>query len=160
MTAMTDRPSATAKRSPPPEPDADESPQPDHGTQPADAVIPAWEVAAAQLPGRGQADGDGGLTKADLSAIPEDLQSVAVRMIHACGMVDLVNDLAFSAEVGRVARAALQAGAPILADAMMVAHGVTRSRLPADNTVLCTLDTPDLAELARRGGSTRSAAAR
>jgi precorrin-8X/cobalt-precorrin-8 methylmutase len=97
--------------------------------------------------------------EADLSAIPEDLQSVAVRMIHACGMVDLVNDLAFSAEVGRVARAALQAGAPILADAMMVAHGVTRSRLPADNTVLCTLDTPDLAELARRGGSTRSAAA-
>jgi precorrin-8X/cobalt-precorrin-8 methylmutase len=98
-------------------------------------------------------------TEADLSGVPADLRPVAVRMIHACGMVDLVDDLAFSDEVGAAARRALIGGAPILTDAMMVAHGVTRARLPADNEVLCLLGDPEVAPAARRDGTTRSAAA-
>jgi precorrin-8X/cobalt-precorrin-8 methylmutase len=95
----------------------------------------------------------------DLSDVPEDLQSVAVRMVHACGMVDLVGDLAFSPDVAAAARSALEGGAPVLADAMMVAHGVTRARLPADNVVLCLLGHADLAQQARDAATTRSAAA-
>jgi precorrin-8X/cobalt-precorrin-8 methylmutase len=95
----------------------------------------------------------------DLSRLPEDLRPVAVRMVHACGMVDLVEDLAFSDDVGTAARRALQEGAPVLADAMMVAHGVTRARLPQDNEVLCMLGEGGLAEEARAAGTTRSAAA-
>jgi precorrin-8X/cobalt-precorrin-8 methylmutase len=98
-------------------------------------------------------------SETDLSGIPADLRPVAVRMIHACGMVDLVDDLAFSDDVGAVARRALVGGAPILTDAMMVAHGVTRARLPADNEVLCLLGDPEVAPAARRDGTTRSAAA-
>jgi precorrin-8X/cobalt-precorrin-8 methylmutase len=98
-------------------------------------------------------------SETDLSGLPEDLRPVAVRMVHACGMVDLIDDLAFSDDVGRAARRALQHGAPVLADAMMVAHGVTRSRLPADNAVICTLGDPDIAAEARLAGTTRSAAA-
>jgi precorrin-8X/cobalt-precorrin-8 methylmutase len=95
----------------------------------------------------------------NLSAIPEDLKAVAVRMVHACGMVDVVDDLDFSPDVGRAARSALEAGAPILVDAMMVLYGVTRSRLPADNEVLCMLGDPAVPELAQRHVTTRSAAA-
>jgi precorrin-8X/cobalt-precorrin-8 methylmutase len=95
----------------------------------------------------------------DLSGIPEDLHAVAVRMIHACGMVDLVDDLAFRNDVADAARRALVGGAPVLTDAMMVAHGVTRARLPADNAVLCMLGDPDIASQARRDRTTRSAAA-
>lgn len=95
----------------------------------------------------------------DLSAVPDDLRAVAVRMVHACGMTDVVEDLAFSPDVGRATRSALGSGAPILADAMMVLHGITRSRLPADNAVLCTLGEPSVADLARRHSTTRSAAA-
>ncbi|WP_283137632.1 precorrin-8X methylmutase [Rhizohabitans arisaemae] len=95
----------------------------------------------------------------DLTEVPEDVAGVAVRMIHACGMVDLVADLAWSPGVVRRARAALRAGAPILCDAMMVASGVTRRRLPAGNPVLCTLGEPGVPELADRLGTTRSAAA-
>jgi precorrin-8X/cobalt-precorrin-8 methylmutase len=97
--------------------------------------------------------------EADLTGVPADLEKVAVRMIHACGMVDLVDDLAFSPGVGTAARAALQAGAPILADALMVAEGVTRRRLPAGNEVLCTLRDPPVPDLAAETGTTRSAAA-
>ncbi|HEY8526795.1 MAG TPA: precorrin-8X methylmutase [Acidimicrobiales bacterium] len=97
--------------------------------------------------------------EADLSQVPDDLEKAAVRMIHACGMVDLVDDLAFSPGVGTAARDALRAGAPILADALMVAEGVTRRRLPADNEVVCTLRDPRVAELAEAAGTTRSAAA-
>jgi precorrin-8X/cobalt-precorrin-8 methylmutase len=97
--------------------------------------------------------------EADLSRVPPDLEKVAVRMIHACGMVDLVDDLAWSDGVGTAARDALRAGAPVLADSMMVANGVTRSRLPADNAVLCTLADPAIAESAATQGTTRSAAA-
>ncbi|MFC5667141.1 precorrin-8X methylmutase [Kitasatospora misakiensis] len=97
--------------------------------------------------------------EADLAALPADVSRVAVRMIHACGMVDLVEDLVYSPGVVASARAALRAGAPILCDVNMVASGVTRKRLPADNEVICTLTDPSVPELARAMGNTRSAAA-
>ncbi|MBL1111915.1 precorrin-8X methylmutase [Streptomyces sp. 110] len=97
--------------------------------------------------------------EADLGGLPADVSQVAVRMIHACGMVDLVKDLAYTPEVVSRARAALRSGAPVLCDARMVASGVTRKRLPADNEVICTLTDPAVPELARRMGTTRSAAA-
>jgi precorrin-8X/cobalt-precorrin-8 methylmutase len=97
--------------------------------------------------------------EADLSAVPDDVARIAVRMIHACGMVDLVKDLAWSPGVVAAGRAALLAGAPILCDAAMVAAGVTRRRLPADNEVVCTLSDPRVPDLAARLGTTRSAAA-
>ncbi|MEU9790305.1 precorrin-8X methylmutase [Streptomyces sparsogenes] len=97
--------------------------------------------------------------EAELDGLPADVSQVAVRMIHACGMVDLVQDLAYTPGVVARARAALRSGAPVLCDAHMVASGVTRKRLPADNEVLCTLSDPSVPELARRMGTTRSAAA-
>ncbi|MFF1376061.1 precorrin-8X methylmutase [Streptomyces sp. NPDC058308] len=97
--------------------------------------------------------------EADLHGLPADVSQVAVRMIHACGMVDLVKDLAHSPQVIADARKALRDGAPILCDANMVASGVTRKRLPADNDVICTLADPAVPDLAARLGTTRSAAA-
>jgi precorrin-8X/cobalt-precorrin-8 methylmutase len=97
--------------------------------------------------------------EADLACLPSDVERVAVRMIHACGMVDLVADLAYSPDVVAKARAALLAGAPVLCDATMIASGVTRKRLPADNEVLCTLADPRVPVLAADLGTTRSAAA-
>ncbi|MEU0786366.1 precorrin-8X methylmutase [Streptomyces sp. NPDC006173] len=97
--------------------------------------------------------------EADLSALPADVSQVAVRMIHACGMVDLVEDLGHTPGVVARAREALRAGAPILCDVSMVASGVTRKRLPAANDVLCTLSDPSVPALAARLGTTRSAAA-
>ncbi|MFI5664972.1 precorrin-8X methylmutase [Streptomyces sp. NPDC051684] len=94
-----------------------------------------------------------------LAALPADVAQVAVRMIHACGQVDLVQDIAHSPSVVANARAALRAGAPILCDAHMVASGVTRKRLPADNEIVCTLRDPQVPDLARELGTTRSAAA-
>ncbi len=97
--------------------------------------------------------------EADLAGLPADVSQVAVRMIHACGMVDLVRDLVFSPAAVADARAALRAGAPILCDVAMVASGVTRKRLPADNDVVCTLSDPAVPGLAAQLGTTRSAAA-
>ena len=97
--------------------------------------------------------------EAALDGLPADVAQVAVRMIHACGMTDLVQDLAWSDGVVKAARAALQAGAPILCDASMVAAGVTRKRLPAANDVVCTLSHPSVPELAEQFKTTRSAAA-
>jgi precorrin-8X/cobalt-precorrin-8 methylmutase len=97
--------------------------------------------------------------ESDLSALSADEAQVAVRMIHSCGMVDLVEDLAFSPDVVAKARGALQSGAPILCDVQMVASGVTRRRLPADNEVVCALADPRVPDLAQRLGTTRSAAA-
>ena len=97
--------------------------------------------------------------EADLSAIPDDLKAVAVRVIHACGMVDAAQDLMFSADVGTAARAALRGAAAILCDSEMVAHGITRARLPADNPIVCTLRDPAVPELAKQVENTRSAAA-
>ena len=97
--------------------------------------------------------------EADLSAIPADLEKLAVRLIHACGMVDAVQDLRFSPGAGAAGRAALANGAPILCDARMVAEGITRARLPANNAVICALNEADVPQLARELGNTRSAAA-
>ncbi|WP_261565998.1 precorrin-8X methylmutase [Frankia gtarii] len=97
--------------------------------------------------------------EARLDGLPADVARVAVRMIHSCGMVDLVDDLAFSPGVVAAARAALLAGAPVLCDAQMVAAGVTRRRLPADNEVLCLLGDPRVPGLAAELATTRSAAA-
>jgi len=97
--------------------------------------------------------------EADLSRIPADLEKLAVRVIHACGMVEIVDALRFSAGAGLAGRQALRAGAPILCDARMVAEGITRARLPAGNEVVCTLADPVVPELARELGNTRSAAA-
>ncbi|BAJ32242.1 MULTISPECIES: precorrin-8X methylmutase [Kitasatospora] len=97
--------------------------------------------------------------EANLAHLPADVARVAVRMIHACGMTDLVDDLLWSPNAVADARRALLAGAPILCDVNMVASGVTRKRLPADNEVLCTLTDPAVPELARAMGTTRSAAA-
>ncbi|QCO17199.1 precorrin-8X methylmutase (plasmid) [Azospirillum brasilense] len=97
--------------------------------------------------------------EADLSAIPDDLKAVAVRVIHACGMVDAAQDLMFSPDLGTAARTALRSGAAILCDSEMVAHGITRARLPADNAVVCTLRDPAVPELAKQVENTRSAAA-
>ncbi|SMH35031.1 precorrin-8X methylmutase [Azospirillum agricola] len=97
--------------------------------------------------------------EADLSALPDDLKPVAVRVIHACGMVDAAQDLMFSPDVGTAARAALRSGAAILCDSEMVAHGVTRARLPAGNPVVCTLRDPAVPDLAKAVANTRSAAA-
>jgi precorrin-8X/cobalt-precorrin-8 methylmutase len=95
----------------------------------------------------------------DLSGLPGDVARVAVRMVHACGQVDLVRDIGFSPGVVTAARAALDAGAPVLCDAEMVASGVTRRRLPAANDVVCTLRDPRTPQLAAELGTTRSAAA-
>ncbi|MFF2391972.1 precorrin-8X methylmutase [Nocardia sp. NPDC058114] len=97
--------------------------------------------------------------EADLAGFPADVERVAVRMIHGCGQVDLAPDIAFSPGVVAAARAALHAGKPIICDANMVASGVTRKRLPADNAVLCNLTDPRVPELAARLGNTRSVAA-
>jgi precorrin-8X/cobalt-precorrin-8 methylmutase len=97
--------------------------------------------------------------EADLSRIPPDLEKLAVRVIHACGMVDIVDALRFSPGAGAAGREALKRGAPILCDARMVAEGVTRARLPAANPVLCTLGDPAVPQLASELGNTRSAAA-
>jgi precorrin-8X/cobalt-precorrin-8 methylmutase len=97
--------------------------------------------------------------EADLGRFTADEARVAVRMIHACGMTDLAQDLVFSTGFTTAARSALLAGKPILCDAKMVAHGITRPRLPCANDVVCTLDAPEVPGLAARLGSTRSAAA-
>ena len=97
--------------------------------------------------------------EAELDRLPADVAQVTVRMIHACGQVDLVSDVAWSDGVVGKARAALELGAPVLCDAQMVAAGVTRKRLPAFNEVVCTLNDPRTPDLAREMGTTRTAAA-
>lgn len=98
-------------------------------------------------------------SEADLSGFDSVAERVVVRMIHACGMTDLPRHVVMSSGFGEVARAALLSGAAIVTDAKMVASGVTRSRLPASNEILCLLDDPRTAPLAREIGNTRSAAA-
>lgn len=97
--------------------------------------------------------------EADLSRFSDEEADVAIRMIHACGQVEAASQFVFSQGFVAAARAALRAGAPILCDAEMVAHGVTRARLPAGNEVVCTLRDPRTAGLAEKIGNTRSAAA-
>ncbi|WP_443678536.1 precorrin-8X methylmutase [Nocardioides limicola] len=97
--------------------------------------------------------------EADLGRFDADTAQVVVRMIHACGQVDLAADVAHTPGLVTAARTALAAGAPILCDAHMVASGVTRTRLPADNEVICTLRDERVPALAVELGTTRSAAA-
>ena len=97
--------------------------------------------------------------EADLARFSPAEETVAVRIIHASGMVEVAADIAFSPGAVEAARRALVAGAPILCDAKMVANGVTRVRLPANNDVICTLDDPSVPALAIRLGNTRTAAA-
>jgi precorrin isomerase len=95
----------------------------------------------------------------DVSALPADVAEVALRVVHACGMPEIVPELAFGGDVSAAGRAALEAGAVVLADCEMVVGGVTRARLPAGNRVLSTLNDPRTPDLAKRQGTTRSAAA-
>jgi precorrin-8X/cobalt-precorrin-8 methylmutase len=97
--------------------------------------------------------------EADLSRFAADEADVAVRMIHACGQIDVAQHIVFGGKLVAAARGALAAGAPILCDAEMVAHGVTRARLPAHNEVICTLNDPQTPALAKSKATTRSAAA-
>jgi precorrin-8X/cobalt-precorrin-8 methylmutase len=86
-------------------------------------------------------------------------EKVAVRIIHASGMVEIADDIVFTPGFSAAASAALRAGAPIFCDAQMVAHGITRARLPANNAVVCTLSDPNIPTLAAKLGTTRTAAA-
>ena len=97
--------------------------------------------------------------EADLARFTPEEEIVAVRMIHAAGMVGLEAHVEFSVGMAIAARAALEAGAPILCDARMVSEGVTRGRMPAGNQVICTLHDAGVADLAKQLGNTRSAAA-
>jgi precorrin-8X/cobalt-precorrin-8 methylmutase len=97
--------------------------------------------------------------EADLSRFTPEQAEIVVRMIHACGQVDIAEHVLFGGELVAAARAALAAGAPILCDSEMVAHGITRARLPAGNAVVCTLNDPRSAAIAAKIGTTRSAAA-
>ena len=97
--------------------------------------------------------------EAELARFSDDEADVAVRMIHACGLVEAARQFVFSPEFVTRARKALHDGAAILCDSEMVAHGITRSRLPRHNAVICTLRDPSVPELATRLETTRSAAA-
>ena len=95
----------------------------------------------------------------DLSAFAADEADVVVRMIHACGAVEAAQHIVFGPNLVAAARGALATGAPIFCDAEMVAHGITRARLPARNDVICTLNDPRVPDLAKKLQTTRSAAA-
>lgn len=97
--------------------------------------------------------------EADLARFNTIEELAVVRMIHATGMAGLEAQVRFSAGMAEAARRALEAGAPILCDVRMVSEGITRTRLPADNQVICTLQDPTVRELAKNMGTTRSAAA-
>jgi precorrin-8X/cobalt-precorrin-8 methylmutase len=95
----------------------------------------------------------------DLSCFSVEEADIVVRMIHACGVVEAARDVMFGENFVAAARGALAAGAPIFCDAEMVAHGITRARLPANNNVICTLNDPRVVALAKKRETTRSAAA-
>ncbi len=97
--------------------------------------------------------------EAGLDTLPKEMESVAVRMIHSCGMTDIPQDLAYSQDVVAIARKALESGAPILCDAHMIASGITKKRLPANNEIICTLRDDRTLDIAAKMGTTRSAAA-
>ena len=97
--------------------------------------------------------------EAGIGSLPSAMQPVATRLIHACGMVDIVEELSFSHGAAEAGRQALASGAPVYCDVEMVRSGIIRSRLPADNDVRCTLNDPKTPEIAKQIGNTRSAAA-
>jgi len=96
--------------------------------------------------------------EADLAALPTDMRPVARRIIHACGMTDIVSDLRWSVDAVTAGTAALQGGAPIICDVHMVAAGIMAARLPADNPVLTAIEQPAAEEIAKRDRTTRTAA--
>jgi precorrin-8X/cobalt-precorrin-8 methylmutase len=98
-------------------------------------------------------------SEATLNILPPDLETIAVRLIHACGMTDVIDDLAYSPHAVKAGRVALAQGAPILCDAQMVARGITRDRLAANNPIICTLREPEVPAIAQKLQATRSAAA-
>jgi precorrin-8X/cobalt-precorrin-8 methylmutase len=97
--------------------------------------------------------------ESNLARFSAEEEPVVVRMVHACGLVELADDVVMSPTFAASARAALNAGAPVLCDSKMVANGITKARLPAGNRIICTLDDPRVPELATAIGNTRSAAA-
>lgn len=97
--------------------------------------------------------------EAPIGGLSEEIAGLALRLIHACGMTDILDDLAYSNDVVRAGRAALAAGAPVLCDTAMTAGGVIRRHLPAGNEILAGTENPDAVDAARRIGNTRSAAA-
>ncbi|HVR69168.1 MAG TPA: precorrin-8X methylmutase [Verrucomicrobiae bacterium] len=97
--------------------------------------------------------------EARLDRLPSDIADIAVRLIHACGMIDIVDHLACTDDAASTARIALAKGAPIFCDSAMVAAGIMRDRLPAKNEVICTLADPSVPELAKAQTTTKSAAA-
>ena len=97
--------------------------------------------------------------EANLAEVPLDVRALIVRLIHACGMTDIIQDLAFSSDIATVARSALSDGAPVLVDVGMVRQGITDPVLSTPGRIVCTLDLPAAGELAERRNITRSAAA-
>ena len=120
------------------------SPPPDYLRDPDEIYRRSFEIVRAET---------------DLSRLPPDLHDVAVRIVHACGMPDIVADLDWNGQPVVAGRAALAAERPVLTDSRMVADGVLRARLPAGNPVRCFVDEPGVAADARRAATTRSAAA-
>lgn len=97
--------------------------------------------------------------EADLSQLPQDIANIVVRLIHACGMTDLAQEIVYTTDAASAGRSALMRGAPVLCDTRMVAEGITRSLLPANNEVLCWNNYPESLKLAKKLGTTRSSAA-
>ena len=97
--------------------------------------------------------------EADLSHFPQDIANIVVRMIHSCGMTDIAQDIVFTINAASAGKAALIQGSPVLCDSRMVCEGVIRAKLPAENEVLCWNNCPESADLAKKLGTTRSAAA-
>ncbi len=97
--------------------------------------------------------------EADLSHFPQDIANIVVRMIHSCGMIDIAQNIVYTISAASEGKAALMNGAPVLCDSRMVCEGVIRAKLPADNEVLCWNNFPESAALAKKLGTTRSAAA-
>ena len=94
----------------------------------------------------------------DLAALPDDIARIALRVVHASGMPEIVSHLRWTDDVASAARGALDGGAPIICDSAMATSGIQRALLPAGNRLLCMLDMPNVAELAQQNGTTRSAA--
>ena len=97
--------------------------------------------------------------EADLSHFPQDIANIVVRMIHSCGMIDIAQNIVYTISAASEGKAALMNGAPVLCDSRMVCEGVIRAKLPADNEVLCWNNFPESVALAKKLGTTRSAAA-
>ena len=97
--------------------------------------------------------------EADLSHFPQDIANIVVRMIHSCGMTDIAQDIVYTISAASAGKAALMQGSPVLCDSRMVCEGVIRAKLPAENEVLCWNNCPESAVLAKKLGTTRSAAA-